>query len=66
MMIFYSLNGRIYIEQINLLKKISFIINKNKNFSGKLVTNYNKNDQLNTNEKKNIYYKEYHNWKKIN
>ncbi len=61
---FYSLNGRIYMEQINLLKKISFIINKNENFYGKLVTNYKKNDQLNTNEKKNIYYKEYHNWKK--
>ena len=61
---FYSLTKRIYREQINLLKKISIIIIKNQNFPTKIVSNYKKNNQMNTDEKKKIYYKEYLIWKK--
>ena len=61
---FSSLSKRIYREQIYLLKNILLIIKKNDNFFTKPVKNYKKNNQLSTNEKKNIYYKKFRNWKK--
>tara|TARA_B110000211_G_C14078679_1_gene553418 strand:+ start:329 stop:1060 length:732 start_codon:yes stop_codon:yes gene_type:complete len=61
---FYSVTKRIYKCQIHILKKISAIINNNKIFLTKPVLNYKKNDQMDINEKKNIYYKEFNNWKK--
>jgi folate-dependent phosphoribosylglycinamide formyltransferase PurN len=60
---YHSLSNRIYKGQLDLLKKILVIIKNNHNFSTKFVYKYLKNDQLNTNQKKNIY-KEYYNWKK--
>ena len=61
---FHSLSRRIYKSQIHILKKICSIIKNNKTFFTKPVLNYKKNEQMNMNEKKIIYYKKFNNWKK--
>lgn len=61
---FQSLSKRIYKTEISILKKILVIIKNNKTFSTKPVLNYTKNEQLDINEKKNIYINKFNNWKK--
>ena len=61
---FYTLTNRIYKSQLELLKKILKAVINNKRLLTMPVKNYSKNKQLDTSEKKNIYYKMFFNWKK--
>ena len=58
-----SLSNRIYHNQLYLLRNILSIIKKNKKIKSRLIKNYSKNEQLSTEEKKEIY-NSFEDWKK--
>tara|TARA_Y100000768_G_scaffold388539_1_gene385060 strand:- start:816 stop:1535 length:720 start_codon:yes stop_codon:yes gene_type:complete len=58
-----SLSDRIYQNQLYLLRNILSIIKKNKKIKSRLIKNYSKNEQLSTEEKKEIF-NSFEYWKK--